>query len=55
VRTGDRLGSIRGVIVERNVAGAPAYVMQPRAGEDYYFMAGNLLFSSWATIKSLYR
>jgi hypothetical protein len=55
VRTGDRLGSIRGVIVERNVAGAPAYVMQPRAAEDYYFMAGNLLFSSWATIKSLYR
>jgi hypothetical protein len=55
VRPADRLGSIRGIVVEREIAGAPAYVMQPRTAEDYYFMAGNLLFSSWATIKSLYR
>ncbi len=55
VRPGDRLGSIRGVVVERDIAGTPAYAIQPRTAEDYYFLAGNLLFSSWATIKSLYR
>jgi hypothetical protein len=57
VRPGDRLGRIRGLVLERALpGGGRAYVLAPRSAEDYVFMASaNELYTSWGRLKERFR
>jgi hypothetical protein len=57
VRTGDRLGRIRGLVLERELPeGGRAYVLAPRSSEDYYFTTkAGAIYTSWGRLKGLFR
>ncbi len=57
VRPGDRLGRIRGIVLERSLpGGGQAYVLAPRSAADYLFLAApNARFISWGRLKEQFR
>lgn len=55
VRPGDRLGRIRGIVLEVPVEGGSAYVLHPRGARDYSFVAGEEKFTTWGRLKQMYR
>ncbi len=57
VRTGDRLGRIRGLVLERELpSGGRAYVLAPQSAEDYYFTTGAAaVYTSWGRLKDRFR
>jgi len=57
VRPGDRLGRVRGLVLERTLPGGrPAYVLTPRRAADYLFLASpDVSFTSWGRLKESFR
>lgn len=57
VRPGDRLGRIRGLVLERELPGGErAYVLAPRSAEDYYFTPdAGATYTSWGSLKNEFR
>ncbi|MFH1145036.1 MAG: hypothetical protein V1774_10875, partial [Candidatus Eisenbacteria bacterium] len=51
VRDGDRLGSVSGIVVQRDSPAGPIYVLQPRLAADYYFVADDATYMSWGRLK----
>ncbi|MBD3235339.1 MAG: hypothetical protein GF330_01380 [Candidatus Eisenbacteria bacterium] len=55
VRPGDRLGRLRGIVVEDAAGLQPIYVLRPRIAEDYQFVFDGQVLTTWGSLKHGFR
>ncbi|MBP6875490.1 MAG: hypothetical protein KBD56_05425 [Candidatus Eisenbacteria bacterium] len=55
VRAGDRLGRLRGVVLQTEATEGARYILRPRLASDYLFVTGDEILTSWGRLKHEFR